>query len=109
MQDKWMHAKEPLISLDFLYFLCILKIANLLINYFWGISFKPLYFLLIDSVNYTQMAVDSASICPQVVTNLAWYQAIREAYLRQHFAQNKYISEILDVEDETLLSILDPL
>jgi hypothetical protein len=34
---------------------------------------------------------------------------IREAYLPQHFAQNKCISDVLDVEDETMLSILDPL
>ena len=37
------------------------------------------------------------------------YNSIREAYLPQYLAQNKFISEILDVEDKILLSILDPL
>ena len=32
MQVIWMPAKEPLIPLDFLYFICVLKFVNLLIN-----------------------------------------------------------------------------
>ena len=35
-------------------------------------------------------------------------QNIREVYLPQYMAQNRHISEILDVEDTILLSILDP-
>ena len=74
MQDKWMPNKKLLIKLDFLHLLCVLMFANLPIYLsitVTGFSFKHLHFLFMDSVYYTQMALISASICPQVVHNLA--------------------------------------
>ena len=44
-----------------------------------------------------------------IILHCVHYQNIREAYLPQYMAQNRYISEILDEEDTILLSILDPL
>ena len=44
-----------------------------------------------------------------IILHCVHYQNIRESYLPQYMAQNRYISEILDEEDTILLSILDPL
>ena len=44
-----------------------------------------------------------------IILHCGHYNSIREAYLPQYLEQNKFISEILDVEDKILLSILDPL
>ena len=44
-----------------------------------------------------------------IILHCGHYQTIREAYLPEHFAQNKCISEVLDVEENIILSILDPL
>jgi hypothetical protein len=43
-----------------------------------------------------------------IILHCVHYQNISEVYLTQYMAQNRYISEILDVEDIILLSILDP-
>ena len=53
--------------------------------------------------------VDTVKNINNILLHCSHYSDIRESYLPQLFTQKKGISEILDNEDELILSILDPL